>query len=194
MTGSRTMRVVTGSLCLLAAALAHQWLEATMLRHMLLQLPCSAAAGWLLSGNPRWRQRAAAFDRHGLSVFTAALFVSAYWMIPRALERSTTDALAETLKFGTLFALGAALPGAMARANGIIQIFFIGNFCAMTAVVGMLYQDQSTQLCNAYLVDDQAATGIGLVLASGALAIWCCLRLAMSRSAHGCDARSPPAP
>jgi hypothetical protein len=147
-----------------------------MLRHMLLQLPSIAVAGALLFGRAPCLHRAAAFNSHGLTVFTAALFVGAYWMVPRALELSITSGLAQTLKFATLCALGAALPGAIERANGIIQIFFLGNFCAMTAIVGMLYQDQSRQLCNAYFIDDQANTGIGLVLASCALAIWWCIR------------------
>lgn len=175
MTSNRTAGMVLGALLFLMAVLAHKWLEAGMLSHMLLQLPSIAAAGWLMFGKARWLERVAPFDAHGLTVFSGGLFLSAYWMIPRALEISITSGLSETVKFGTLFVIGAMLPGAIARANSIIQMFFLGNFCAMTAIVGMLYQDQARQLCNAYLIDDQSITGMGLVLASGALAIWWCV-------------------
>lgn len=170
----RTLRLGVGALCLLASALAHRSLEGAMLSHMLLELPAIAVAGWLLCGSAPWLQRLAPFDAHGLSVLSAALFASAYWMIPRALELSLTSSLSELLKFASLFALGAALPGAIKRANAIIQLFFIGNFCAMTAIVGLLYQDQPRQLCNAYLIDDQSSTGSGLVIVACAVALcWC---------------------
>ena len=43
----------------------------------------------------------------------------------------------------------------------------------MTAIVGLLYQDNPARLCNFYLLDDQLRAGQGLVLLSVLLpALW----------------------
>lgn len=167
---------LAGSLGLAGAILAHGWLEASMLRHMIVQLPLLVASGALIGWRVRWLDAVRVIDAHGLTGLTALLFISAYWMIPRALEQSLDAALPQMAKFLSLTMIGALLPGALRRANTIVQIFFLGNFCAMTAIVGMLYQDQPRQLCNAYLVDDQALTGMLLVMASVALAVLWCIR------------------
>lgn len=160
------VRTVSGALLLLAAVAGHRWLEASMLRHMLLQLPMIAIAGWLLASRWTALRHLRAIDQHGLAVLSALLFASAYWMIPRALELSLTSAVAQAGKFGSLFLLGMLLPGAIERAAAVIQLFFLGNFCAMTAAAGMLYQNLPQRLCNAYLLNDQADTGLALVLVS----------------------------
>jgi hypothetical protein len=177
-----TLRRTAGLACLLLAALPREWLEASMLRHMLLQLPLLVAAGWLLSA--RRPLDIAAFDQHGVSGLTALLFVSAYWMIPRALEHSINSPLAEAAKFASLLALGALLPGSLKRANWIVQLFFLGNFSWMMAIAGIQYQSMPQRLCNAYLLDDQIATGIGLVVASIAIAAAWCWHLAPAISSN----------
>jgi branched-subunit amino acid transport protein AzlD len=169
---------IAGVACLLLAALPRHWLEASMLRHMLLQLPLLVAAGWLLAGRSRAMARAAAIDQHGVTGLAILLFVGAYWMIPRALELSITAPPAEAAKFASLLLLGALLPGSLTRANWIVQIFFLGNFSWMMAIAGIQYQDMPRQLCNAYLLDDQITTGVALVVASIAIAIAWCRRLA----------------
>lgn len=167
-------RIALGCLLLAAAALPRHWLEATMLRHMLLQLPLIAAAGWLIAARSRALRAAAWCDEHGILGLTLLMFVSAYWMIPRTLELSITEPPYEAAKFLSLMLLGALLPGSLRRANRIIQLFFLGNFCAMMAIAGMQYQELPQRLCNAYLLDDQAWTGVGLVAASLLIAaLWC---------------------
>lgn len=190
--GSSVPRAGLALACLLAATLPRVWLESSMLRHMLLQLPLLVAAGWLLAGAmPRGRQgsqpgrwRIAAVDQHGLTGLTALLFVSAYWMIPRALELSITDPLVEAAKFISLGTLGAILPGSLRRANRIVQLFYMGNLCWMTAIAGIQYQNMPQRLCNAYLLDDQIATGAALVCASIAIALLWGWRLYTLKEAH----------
>lgn len=167
-----------GLACLLAAALPRVWLEASMLRHMLLQLPLILVAGWLLGGRWSVQPRAGVVDQHGVTGLTLMLFVSAYWMIPRALELSINSPLVEAGKFASLLLLGAMLPGSLRRANWIVQLFFLGNFSWMMAIAGIQYQNMPRQLCNAYLLDDQITTGIALVVASIAIAVAWCWRLA----------------
>jgi hypothetical protein len=99
MSTAMSARLAAGTACLLAATVARHWLEAAMLRHMLLQLPLLLAAGWLLAGAlasraPAWLRRSVRLDQHGLCGLTSLLLV-AYWMIPRALEQSLNAPLAE---------------------------------------------------------------------------------------------------
>lgn len=164
--GTAHVRRLGAALLLLGAAGAHSWFEASMARHMLVQLPAIALSGWLMMGTGRHLTKLALIDAHGLTTLAATLMVSAYWMVPRALELSTASLPSEVAKFASVLAMGTLSRAGLQRANGIIQIFFLGNFCAMCAIVGMLYQDQPRQLCNLYTIDDQAIAGIGLVLAS----------------------------
>ena len=179
-----------GLLLLAGAWLFRAPLEATMLGHMVAQLPMIFFGGMLLgSRTARNSATLASFDRHGLTGLTALLILSSYWMIPRALEFVLTQPLHELAKFVSWALLGAVLPASIARANIVIQLFYLGNFCAMTAVAGMLYQDVPEQLCNAYLKDDQALTGAFLIIFAVAAAVgWCIYRF------PALNAPTPPAP
>jgi len=173
--------LAAGAALIAAAALLRVPLEASMALHMLVQLPMIAVGGALLGHSLRGSRLASAiasFDAHGLTGLTWLLFASGYWMIPRALEESLTLPLAELAKFASVALMGAVLPGALARSSVIIELFFLGNFCAMMAIAGMLYQDMPQRLCNAYALDDQLMTGAGLVAGAIGLAIaWCIWRL-----------------
>lgn len=161
-------RLAGAALLLLIATRAP--VEATMVRHMLVQLPLLVVCGALL----RLPTRAARWDHQGLASFTFAAFVATYWMIPRALEQALVEPLAETLKFATLLLAGALLPGALQRSHVVVQLFFVANSCAMMAIAGMLYRELPQRLCNAYLLDDQGLTGallVGLALTLGMA--WC---------------------
>lgn len=160
---------------LLAVLLStHAPLEATMWRHMLVQLPLLVACGVLLRAwLPPW-PAALRWDAQGLATFTAAAFTASYWMIPRALEQALDEPFANFMKFASLLLLGALLPGAMRRAHVVVQLFFVANICAMMAIAGMLYRELPQRLCNAYLLDDQDLTGsslVGLALVLGVA--WC---------------------
>jgi hypothetical protein len=175
-------------------------LEGSMALHMAVQLPLIFIAGALaakratgavpspaygahaLAADGRDAEGAARglarWDAHGLAGLVWLLLVSAYWMVPRALEQALALPLAELGKFASLFLAGFLLPGALARAVPVIQLFFLGNLCAMMAIAGMLYQDMPQRLCNAYTLNDQVVTGVGLVVASlGIAAAWCVWQL-----------------
>ena len=169
------------TLLLITIVFAH-WMEASMLRHMLLQLPLIVLAGWLCAGLLHERISAAAFDQYGITGLTALLFMTAYWMIPRALELSLTSTSVEAAKFISLFGLGLILPGSLKRCPWVAQLFFLGNFGAMMAIVGMQYQELPQRLCNAYLLDDQNLTGMALVGFAILTSIAWCARIAPALS------------
>lgn len=141
------------------------WLEADMARHMLVQFPLLILAGAALASAlpSRVRSAAAGVNAYGLAGLLLCLLISAFWMIPRALDQALLSPPMELAKIATLLAAGSSLHLSWRPAGIVVQIFFIGNWAWMTAVVGLLYQDMSTRLCNGYLLDQQVIAGQGLV-------------------------------
>ncbi len=171
----RRIACIGAAAALLAAALLwRRPLEASMASHMLLQMPAIFVAGLLAAraggSAPGWL---CGYDRYGLPGLLALSFVLGYWMIPKAIDQVLVAPTAEALKFASLFGAGLLAAGSFDRANPVIQLFFVGNAAWMTAIVGLLYQDNPARLCNFYLLDDQVRAGQGLVLLSVVLpALW----------------------
>src|SRR3546814_17359920 len=85
-------------------------------------------------------------------------------MIPRALDEAVLTPEVTLAKFSSLLAAGAALQQSWRPAGTIVQLFFLGNWAAMSATVGLLSQQVQTRLCNLYLIGDQQINGEGLVM------------------------------
>lgn len=164
---SRRLRTLLALSAIAACALppSRGWLEADMARHMLVQFPLLVAAGALVGASlpRRVGERLAAFNAHGLAGFALFLLVTAFWMIPRALDEALLSPGIEAAKFASLVAAGAGLPLSLRAAAPVVQAFFIGNWVWMSAAVGLLYEDAPARLCNFYLLDQQALAGRGLV-------------------------------
>lgn len=187
---ARALSAALLSIGLLAIAAGFRLpLERSMPLHMLVQMPMLLGAGIacayaalhfqraqnrLLAGVARLVSGSCKkLDEYGIVGLTFFLLLSAYWMIPKALDDVLVSPGAEIGKFAAFFLAGLMLPGTLARANRVTQLFFLGNFAWMTAIVGMLYQDTAVRLCNAYLLDDQLIAGQGLVILSIAVpAVW----------------------
>lgn len=141
------------------------WMEGDMARHMLLQFPLLLLAGGLLAlllpGDVRGR--VARWNAHGIVGLALFLLVSAFWMIPRALDEALLSNGTEAAKFASLLGAGAALQLSWQPAGPVVQAFFLGNWAWMSAAVGLLYQDSPARLCNFYLLDQQSVAGQGLV-------------------------------
>lgn len=176
---------ILGVLLLIAAITWRDDLERTMTRHMLAQIPMLLIAGVAgsrclsaMPQGPGLLRRLGTWNAHGLTGLLVFLLTTAYWMIPRALDSAVASAATEQAKMVSLFVAGFLLPASLTRANTILQLFFLGNFASMMAIVGMLYQDAPQRLCNFYLVDDQVWAGMGLVaLAVVIPLLWClCLK------------------
>lgn len=159
-----------------------------MTLHMLAQYPAVLAAGAMLVGPVprRWQQGLQRGNELGMAGLLFAAVTMAVLMVPRVLDLALVDLRVETLKLLALALSGAALRLSWQRAGTVVQAFFLGNVLPMLAVAGTLYQDSTTRLCNAYLLDDQQTLGAALPwVAAGTLAFWL-LHLAMLHSlGHG---------
>lgn len=155
-------------------ALAHPWLEATMARHMVAELPLLFASGYLaahaIGGSYRQRFRA---WRYRLPMLLAALLITSAWMLPLALDAAVLDPRANLLKVTSMVLAGFLTGVSWKRAGMVLQGFFLVNWAWMTITAGLLYQDAPQQLCSVYLSDQQAQAGAGIVtLAAMVLVVW----------------------
>ena len=156
------------------------WLEADMARHMLVEIPLIVVAGaYLARFTPsRMRSAFARIDAFGLTGWLFAGLVTAFWMIPAALDAAVASPAMNAAKFASLLAGGFLLRESLRRSPLALEAFFVGNFTWMAATVGLVYQDAETRLCLAYLVDSQQRAGEGLVIvAVVAFAAWLALRV-----------------
>ncbi|MHA3903784.1 hypothetical protein ACTPOE_09535 [Castellaniella sp. WN] len=147
-------------------------LTALMSLHMLVQIPLLVLAG--LFAEQAWRagRRPAAaarprtawsYNEYGVPGLLLVSLIGAGWMIPKALDDALVDWRVAAFKYLGLPVCGWVLRAALRRSNAVIKLFFLGNFCWMSAIVGMIYLDQPIRLCNAYLQDDQDWSGRGLI-------------------------------
>jgi len=149
-------------------------LEGVMAAHMLVQIPLLALAGALgATGIPAaWRARIAPWNRRGLSGTALALLASTWWMVPRALDLTLASPAMEATKFITLpVFVGAPLALSWRQLGGMGQGFVLANVLPMWAVVGWLYVVSPVRVCNFYLVDQQVAAGVGLLMAAVAVGL-----------------------
>lgn len=173
------------ALTFFVAAWANNALTQTMWLHMLVHIPLIIVAGVLACqalsvgrltryGWARAIYAAYAYlNQHGIPGLLFVSFAGGYWMVPKALDDVLISQPMQLMKFGVLFLAGMVLLESWRRAHLVIKLFFLGNFCWMTAIVGLLYQEEPARLCNFYLQSDQEIAGIGLVIMAAVLpSVW----------------------
>ena len=157
-------------LCLLWPTLRHL-IESRMAFHMLLEFPLLLASGWAAM---RWARRFpivrlrmspwAALDWHGWTGATLTSCVTAFWMLPLALDATLMSDAMAAVKYLSWWLTGCVLARSWYRMAPEVLLFFVGNLTWMTATAGMLYLDSPARLCVNYLMDDQRTTGVGLIV------------------------------
>ena len=165
-------------------------LTALMSTHMLVQIPLLVLVGVCAERAWRgWRGRAAvagssgrspawSYNEYGMPGLLFASLVGACWMVPKALDDALVDWRMAAFKVLGLPVAGWILGASLRRSNTVVKLFFLGNFCWMSAIVGLIYLDQPARLCNAYLLDDQAWAGNGLIALSILLPLaWLLVRI-----------------
>ena len=148
-------------------------LEGDMAVHMLVEFPLLLAAGASAS---RWVPGAIAriakpCDWKGISTLLAFTLVSAFWMIPAALDAALLEPRVALAKYASWWLLGLALPSALRAAPPALVLFFAGNWVWMSATAGLLYVDAPERLCLSYMEESQRHAGAGLLFAAVAMTI-----------------------
>ena len=160
------------ALCITLAAVAlsvpplRSLIEQSMAWHMVVQMPLLVLGGWLAArATPPFSmlRRLAPFNQFGMTGFMAAQVMTAYWMLPLAIDRAVVLPLFDALKLFTLFVSGMLLADAFKRAPLALQLFFIGYWISMMAWLGIYLATTDLRLCNAYSLQGQVKTGWGLL-------------------------------
>jgi hypothetical protein len=162
----------------------------TMLTQMLVQIPLLFVGGAVCARSVRWPNHTLwkAWNVQGASGLLASAFVLTFWMTPIALDHAASETPWEVAKVASVAIVGFVAGVSWRLASGITRIFYLGNLLWMTVTVGMLYEESPQRFCNAYLWDDQAVTGRGLVVASlGVALLW----VRMESKKHDLEIRSP---
>src|SRR5687768_2020434 len=159
----------------LATPMARDWMEASMSRHMLVQMPLLVVIGIVACRllSTHWQNSVLAHVGGSIPCVVVALFASSYWMLPRALDAALNDPLAEMAKFLSLpLLVGFPLVLAWRRLTLIGRGFVWTNFISMLAVLGWLYIVAPVRVCNSYLVNDQESAGWYMVIISVLIFLW----------------------
>ena len=151
-------------------------IEQSMAWHMVVQMPLLVLSGWMVArALPSYRalRRLGEFNQFGLTGFILAQAITAYWMLPLAIDRAVVLPVFDVFKLASLFISGMLLADAFKRAPLAIQLFFMGYWVSMMAWLGVYLATTDLRLCNAYSLEGQIATGWGLLALGVALsAAW----------------------
>ena len=171
-----------GLLAVLVFWPGRNFLESSMVRHMLVQYPLLMLCGALLAGglSAALADRAlvqevpaSSWNAYGMTGLFGTALGLAVLMIPRVLDLALVNPWVEFLKMTILVASGAAIYLSWRPAGWLVQGFFLGQVLPMMAVAGTLYESSPTRVCNAYLLDDQVLLGQLLVwIAAGTALAW----------------------
>ena len=162
---------------MLAMPPARAWLEASMVLHMLVQLPLLAVIGfwlgrqWLNATDLRAARALTtmqSFNAGGATGLIAASFTMLLWMLPRMLDLARLDPAIDALKLVSVPAAGLAValswPRLPAVARGVVHSEAIATLLRF----GWGYLAAEERLCLAYLAGDQQRSG-ELLLWAGAV-------------------------
>lgn len=151
--------------------------EATMVRHMLIQLPLLALAGWLLGRGIKGIDGSlSGWNHRGIAGLVLVSVTAAIWMIPLSLDAALQNSWVETAKFLSIPLLtGVPLALSWPIAGFIVRGVFLVESTATAFRLGWLFLASPQRLCSNYLLDDQQRLGqmlLALGAAGAAILIW----------------------
>lgn len=149
----------------LAAPPLDPWLDRSMARHMLVQIPLllllGAALGRQLRGTLGRK-----LDDLGLTGLAAAAGALLFWLLPRSLDATVESNVVDQLMHASMFLGGTLLGAGWARlpfaARGAAGI----QLAAMMIAVGNYYADAYVLACSAYTLELQQQAGRAMLGAS----------------------------
>lgn len=164
---------------ILALPPIQDFLEQSMVTHMLIQIPMLVVIGWMTGKvlPVNWKSRIASWNRWGITGMALVIVIMAYWMLPRSLDAAVSEWQFELVKFITIPLMGISLNLSWALLNPIAQGVFKLEFWATFMRLGWLYLELPDRLCANYLLSDQRILGQLLLLGGSAWAITWVLRI-----------------
>ncbi len=152
---------------------AAHWFEASMIRHMLVQLPLLAIAGasLLLTSEPL-QQMLQKIDPGGICALILGTGCMLFWMLPLHLDLATTDPWFRLLKVTTVpLGIGLCWLWAFQRSSLLMKILICFEGWASISRLAWIYLESPQQLCSSYLISEQQQAGTILLVVSVAIAV-----------------------
>jgi len=148
------------------------FLESSLILHMLIQIPALILAGWFMGRNLKSNMMQD-WNEDGLPGLFISLVFILFWMIPRWLDASLNETLWEILKFITIpLLIGVPLGMSWFRMSGFTRAVVWTNGISMLVVVGWLYISSPIRVCNNYLVNQQEEFGYAAMILALVIAIF----------------------
>jgi hypothetical protein len=115
--------------------------EATLVGHVLVQMPLLAVAGWPFGSafEPSLDRVIERWNRFGAAGFTLAIFTVLFWMVPRSVDGAVAHPPYEIFKFVSLPCAGAALALSLPRTHPLLAGALKANVVSMLAVLAWVY-------------------------------------------------------
>ncbi|MGM8215677.1 hypothetical protein ACLIA0_08870 [Bacillaceae bacterium W0354] len=150
------------------------YLESIMVVHMLIQLPLLIISGWLIGSFivEKLKHTFDQWDSHGVAGIVLIIFITTYWMIPRALDEALISQTHEILKFISLPLVGFLIADSWKKIKALGKSFVFLNYLSMFVLMGWLYIDSPIQICNNYLVAEQQTLGWGFISLAIAMIVY----------------------
>lgn len=169
-------RLLVGSTlyALLLLPFVRLFLESNMSLHMLVQMPGLVVTGWfvgkyLMERFPNFFMK---WNGNGIPGIILFVFVTTYWMIPRAMDDSLVLTLIEVLKYTSLPIVGLLLADSWGKIKGVGRAFIFLNYLSMFGLMGWLYIDAPIQMCNSYLISEQQTLGWAFLGVTGLMVVY----------------------
>ena len=154
-------------------------LEASMVGHVVIQIPLLVMAGWLFgsaikaAAAAKTRAFLESCNGAGIPGLLLAVFAALFWMLPRSLDAALGEPVVEFGKFVSVpLLIGLPLCLSWHRLRAVARGFVWANLVSMLAALGWLYLDAPVRLCNSYRVHQQVMLGQVLLLIAAAVALF----------------------
>ena len=135
-------------------------IQSSMAFHMLFQIPMLIFAGYSLKNKPNNVQ----YTLYESTAQWLWIYLSStFWMLPISIDKALLYPAWDIFKLLSLLITGAVLK-IVFQSHRLLALFFIGSMAMMLFFVGFYYQQTDTRLCNAYLIESQQVTGVGLIV------------------------------
>ncbi len=145
------------------------FLDASMSRHMLVQMPLLVALGY--AAGLIWRMPRDRFASLGLCAIFFAMGSVIFWMLPRSLDTAVTTAWADQAMHVNMLVAGWSLVIGLPRLPFHSKMAFGVYGLAMALTAGIVYATAVVPVCSRYSVQQQNEAGTLLLWIGGVLFI-----------------------
>jgi len=148
--------------------------ESIMILHMLVQIPLLIIAGWLVGQfvMNKYHSFFTKWNDNGVPGVLLFVFITMYWMLPRAMDEALGIWYIELFKFVGLPLAGLVFRDSWGKLQVLGKSFIFLNYISMFGLMGWLYVDSPIQLCNNYLELEQKILGWGFLFITAGMIIY----------------------